>query len=259
MLGNPSSVNPVPIWFSAGPWVLLRAVIEWTKHISSTSSPKWGRRSDTYLPLRPRGRNAQGLWVSAPCSPWKVTSLSPPGSGCPWRLINSGLWSHVSRWLQAPEQKMTRTRLARGAKCGGRAASGASGRTCGRSGAASRSCPRRRLASAIDPRPVAVCARNPRRFSRSRPAIDRSLVITQGTSLHVNEFVRVEQCPAQRRQAVLAHEFGRGALLCLRRRSAERVGEGAFHLRPRLLPRLLRHPPGEERSLLHHERAVHEV
>ena len=55
MLGKPSSVNPVLIWFSAGPWVLLFAVIEWTKQRSSASSARFGKRSEIILPDCPRG------------------------------------------------------------------------------------------------------------------------------------------------------------------------------------------------------------
>jgi hypothetical protein len=90
-LGNPSSVKPVLIWFSAGPCVLLRAVIEWMKHISSTSLARCGSNCETCLPVSPRGRNCHGLRVSAPCSPWNVISLSPPGNASPWRRISSGL------------------------------------------------------------------------------------------------------------------------------------------------------------------------
>src|SRR3954470_24884630 len=50
MLGKPSSVNPVLIWFSAGPWVLLLAVIEWMKQRSSASAPRCGNRSEIILP-----------------------------------------------------------------------------------------------------------------------------------------------------------------------------------------------------------------
>jgi hypothetical protein len=58
MLGNPSRVKPVLIWFSAGPCVLLFAVIEWMKHISSASSARRGRRSEICFPHWPRGRNS---------------------------------------------------------------------------------------------------------------------------------------------------------------------------------------------------------
>ena len=50
MLGKPSSVKPVLIWFSAGPCVLLLAVIEWMKHMSSASSARFGSRSEIILP-----------------------------------------------------------------------------------------------------------------------------------------------------------------------------------------------------------------
>ena len=60
MLGKPSSVKPVLIWFSAGPCVLLLPVIEWMKHISSASSARCGSRSEIILPHWPRGRNGIG-------------------------------------------------------------------------------------------------------------------------------------------------------------------------------------------------------
>ena len=40
MLGKPSRVKPVFIWDSAGPCVLVLAVIEWMKHMSSASSAR---------------------------------------------------------------------------------------------------------------------------------------------------------------------------------------------------------------------------
>ena len=67
--GNPSSVKPVFICDSAGPCVLAFAVIEWMKHISSTSSARCGSRSETYLPDLPRGLNAYGDRVRLPFSP----------------------------------------------------------------------------------------------------------------------------------------------------------------------------------------------
>ncbi len=54
MLGNPSTTKPVFIWHMAGPCVLLRAVSEWTKAMSSTHSARWGSSSPfTHLPLWP--------------------------------------------------------------------------------------------------------------------------------------------------------------------------------------------------------------
>ena len=92
MLGKPSSVKPVLIWFSAGPCVLLFAVIEWMKHMSSASSARCGRRSEIILPHCPRGLNVQSGRTRLPFSPWNVTSFScSPGSGLPSCLISSGL------------------------------------------------------------------------------------------------------------------------------------------------------------------------
>src|SRR3954470_6475773 len=67
--GKPSSVKPVLIWFSPGPCVLLLAVIEWIKHISSASSARFGNRSLPILPLSPRGLNGQNGGVRLPFSP----------------------------------------------------------------------------------------------------------------------------------------------------------------------------------------------
>ena len=82
MPGKPSSVKPVLIWFSAGPCVLLLAVIEWMKHISSASSARCGSRSLIILPHWPRGLNSHSGRIRLPFSPWNVTSLSRPGIGC---------------------------------------------------------------------------------------------------------------------------------------------------------------------------------
>ena len=58
MLGKPSCVKPVFICDSAGPCVVVFAVIEWMKHMSSANSARFGSRSETYLPLLPRGLKA---------------------------------------------------------------------------------------------------------------------------------------------------------------------------------------------------------
>jgi hypothetical protein len=93
MLGKPSSVNPVDIWLSAGPWVLLLAVIEWMKHISSAMSPRRGSRSLVIVPLSPRGLNSQSGLMRFPCSPWNVITFSPlaVGIGVSCRFTSSGL------------------------------------------------------------------------------------------------------------------------------------------------------------------------
>ena len=166
MPGKPSSVKPVLIWFSPGPCVLLLAVIEWTKQNSSASVARLGSRSLTILPDWPRGLNVHNGWCKFPCAPWKVTSLSPPGRGCPCRFTSSGLWSKVSRWLSAPEQKITSALFARALKCGRRGASGSRGSTTGRIGAdvALASCANSD-ASAMPPSPHAGSARKSRRLS----------------------------------------------------------------------------------------------
>jgi len=76
--GKPSSVNPVLIWFSAGPCVLLFAVSEWMKQRSSASSARFGSSSETILPDSPRGLNCQIGATRFPFSPWKVTSFPRP-------------------------------------------------------------------------------------------------------------------------------------------------------------------------------------
>ena len=91
MLGKPSTREPVLIWFSPGPCVLVFAVIEWMKHISSASSARFGSRSEIILPLCPRGLNVQGLLIRLPLLPWKVTSLSTPGIGVSCAFDQLGL------------------------------------------------------------------------------------------------------------------------------------------------------------------------
>ena len=90
-LGYPSTVNPVLMKFSPGPCVLIFEVMEWMKHISSARLASFGSRSETSLPLCPRGLNSQGLLIRLPDLPWNVTSLSEPGSGVSCRLMSSGL------------------------------------------------------------------------------------------------------------------------------------------------------------------------
>ena len=54
-LGNPSSTDPVERKFSAGPWVLDLAVIEWMKLMSSARPARLGSKSLIILPHSPRG------------------------------------------------------------------------------------------------------------------------------------------------------------------------------------------------------------
>ena len=91
MLGKPSSVKPVPIWLSAGPWVFDFPVIEWMKHISSAISARFGRRSLTILPDCPRGLNSAMGLTRLPLAPWNVIKPSLPGIGVSCRLMSSGL------------------------------------------------------------------------------------------------------------------------------------------------------------------------
>ena len=76
--------------FSAGPWVLLLLVSEWTKAMSSVSSARWGSMSETILPVSPRGRKWYCGRARFPAGPWNVTA-GPPGRGVPSRLMSSGL------------------------------------------------------------------------------------------------------------------------------------------------------------------------
>ncbi len=91
MLGNPSVVNPVCRKISPGPCVFVFDVIEWMKQSSSVNSASRGNRSETILPVSPRGRKVHGLLMRLPFSPRNVISLSTPGIGWLCRLINSGL------------------------------------------------------------------------------------------------------------------------------------------------------------------------
>ena len=91
MLGKPSSVKPVLIWFSAGPCVFDFAVIEWMKHRSSASPARCGSISEIILPDCPRGLNSYSGLTRLPFSPWNVRKLSfAPGKGLPSMRANSG-------------------------------------------------------------------------------------------------------------------------------------------------------------------------
>jgi hypothetical protein len=86
MLGNPSVIKPVFIWQQAGPCVLVLAVKEWMKAMSSTNAPRCGRRSDTHFPLSPHCRNDMGLFIKLPLAAVKETNFSSPGMGSPLRF-----------------------------------------------------------------------------------------------------------------------------------------------------------------------------
>ena len=83
---------PLFIMNSAGEWLLVSVYPEWIKAILSTCSPRWGKISDTILPLSPRGENSNGDFINAPTSfEKKPVKRSNPSRSCPWRLVSSGL------------------------------------------------------------------------------------------------------------------------------------------------------------------------
>ena len=66
---SPRARSPVFIWSMAGPCVLLVAVSEWTKAMSSTHSARCGSRSETHLPHWPCCRHSHGLRIRLPLPP----------------------------------------------------------------------------------------------------------------------------------------------------------------------------------------------
>src|SRR5207248_705005 len=189
------------VWCPAGPWLSELAVIEWMKQSSPASSARCGSMSEIILPDWPRGRNSQSGLVRAPFAPWKVINLSPPGRGWPCCFSSSGLKSHTSRWLSAPEQKMTRIFFALGAKCGGLGALGRSGDQAGRMGdlsEARRPCSASKAVRAIPPRPVPPKRRKSRRLSNQRPAF-----VGDDWFVHfMQEFAFLECVPTKRAKQV---------------------------------------------------------
>ena len=82
-LGNPSRTKPVFIWHIAGPWVLLFAVSEWMKAMSSTQVARWGKRSLTIFPHCPYGLKFHlgpmtRPWFLCPPRPKVFTSMVLP-------------------------------------------------------------------------------------------------------------------------------------------------------------------------------------
>jgi hypothetical protein len=84
-------MNPVLIWFSAGPCVFDFAVIEWMKQSSSASSAMFGNNSEIILPHCPRGLNSHCGLIRLPFSPWKLMKLPLPGIAVSCLFSNSGL------------------------------------------------------------------------------------------------------------------------------------------------------------------------
>ena len=217
MLGKPSSVNPVLIWFSAGPCVLRFAVIEWTKHMSSASSARCGSRSEIILPDSPaRLELVQRPDEVAVLALERDELLGPPGIGWPSLLIELGLVVARVEVADAPEQKMTSTRFALAGEVRRPRRERMLGRMAGRSG---RRClrrrhPRRADASAMPPA-SAACARNRRGQSRGRRRTGVGSVSDSSVGRCIGrpfqsgqeqELVGVEQRAAERRQAVLADQ-----------------------------------------------------
>jgi len=91
-LGKPIRVWPLLIMKRAGEWLFEPGRPEWMNAIRSTCFPRWGKISDTSLPLCPRGANSNGDFSSAPTSfVKKPVDLSKPSSSWPWRFVSSGL------------------------------------------------------------------------------------------------------------------------------------------------------------------------
>ena len=91
MQGKPWVMKPVDIWKRAGPWALERATIECRKVMSSARLPSWGTKSETILPLWPRGENFQGDFMTVPRLPKKGVMVLAPFISTPWNFSSSGL------------------------------------------------------------------------------------------------------------------------------------------------------------------------
>ncbi len=131
MQGKPIRGIPVFIMNSAGEWLFDSVKTECRNAILSTCRPRFGKISETILPDPPRGVNRNGDFISAPTwflkKPvvfWNVGSNSRIDLPC--QRSSAGLYSQVSTWLGPPLVKTQMTRLARAAKCPGRAAIGLS-------------------------------------------------------------------------------------------------------------------------------------
>src|SRR6185436_2965606 len=120
--------------------------------------------------------------------PKNVSTLPLPESACPSCASSSGLKSNVSRWLTPPAAKMFTTRFARGAKW-----------TSPRASIQER---------ATAPRPPPTWRRKWRRV--------------KGASSHMEELRRVEERPADGRQAVLLRHRDRARGLGVGRLPSER-------------------------------------
>ena len=110
---------------TAPPWRGFEQCIERMIVRSSTMPAICGKISLTQAPLSPCRLNAKGEPMRLPPRRGNETTLGPAkGSGFPVSRFRTGLGSNVSICEGPPNMKSMMTRLARGAKCGGRRARG---------------------------------------------------------------------------------------------------------------------------------------
>ena len=119
-------IEPVFIWYTDCGWFTLSPWQLRSTQMSSACPAMCGRKSLISRPDWPRGRNGLiGPSSGLPATLRRViTSPKLPGNGWPAYLARSGLGSNKSMWLGPPCMNSQMTRLARGAKCGCRGASG---------------------------------------------------------------------------------------------------------------------------------------
>src|SRR5580704_13380414 len=122
MDGRPGSLSPVLIMNSDGSWLGRSVYMERITQMSSMHSPTLENISLSSMPLCPNFLNSKGDFSRLPV----LRSVLRLGVGIGWPLylVSIGLGSKVSTWLGPPLRNRKITRLALGAKCGGRTSSG---------------------------------------------------------------------------------------------------------------------------------------
>src|SRR5262245_9058671 len=120
------SVRPLCSSYIAGAWTVEVHQHDRRKQMSSAQVARFGRRSDSSIPLRPCFANSRvlGMMTASPCVSWLFGRPVDSGSGLPAHFASAGLGSNRSIWLGPPTMNRKMTRLAFGSKCDFLGASG---------------------------------------------------------------------------------------------------------------------------------------
>src|SRR6185295_5796508 len=233
MLGKPGTMRPVNSSYCAAEWTTMSPWHERRIAMSSTHCARFGKRSDTSMPLRPYLLNVRFVPKSFAVGEMNWYFASPKSFGRDWPCswFSSGFGSKVSRWLGPPDMKRKITDFAFGVSV---ASFGASGLI--RPSSARSRCWWRIDASASEPKPQNASWMNSRRVRVGRESL-----------WNIKERIQIEEGQGELFERLLLQELQREAFLVGRRRPVRGQAEAELDLRGGIRSRFA-HQPFRERG-----------